>query len=112
MIKPSDPRQLVMDLLPRSVCAVKVAAVLADDHGIFSWGWNSAGQGFGEHAEAAAVRRSNKKRLEGATIYVAGVRDRNGRPVNSKPCPACERLVRKWDLTVVYRGADGEWFDA
>lgn len=33
-----DPRELVVDLLPRSSCAVQVAAVITDRHGIFSWG--------------------------------------------------------------------------
>lgn len=109
MIKPSDPRQLALDLIPRSICAVKVAAVIADRQGIFSWGWNNSGDGFGEHAEAAAIRRANKKRLEGSTIYIAGLRDRNSKPVNSKPCPACERLVKKWGLIVVYRDSYGGW---
>ena len=58
MLKPRDPRELAIDLLPRSTCAVQVAAVLADANGIFGWGWNSAGSGFGEHAEAAAFRLS------------------------------------------------------
>ena len=38
MILPSDPRRLAVDLLPRSRCAVQVAAVIADSFGIFSWG--------------------------------------------------------------------------
>ena len=66
MIKPADPRQLAVDLLPRSTCLVQVAAVIADKRGIFSWGWNSSGvTGYGEHAEAAAIRRANKRRLRG-----------------------------------------------
>lgn len=109
MIKPNDPRVLAVDLLPRSICAVQVAAVLADGHGIFSWGWNSMGTGYGEHAEAAAVRRANKRRLEGATIYVASVRNRNQKVIPSKPCPDCQRLIDKWGLKVVWRDGNGDW---
>jgi pyrimidine deaminase RibD-like protein len=109
MIKPRDPRELVIDLLPRSICSVQVAAVLADSFGIFSWGWNSVGSGTGEHAEAAAVRRANKRRLEGATLYVASRRKRNSKTINSKPCDECSLIIRSWNLKVVYRDADGTW---
>lgn len=110
MIKPSDPRQLALDLLPRSTCAVKVAAVLVDDsRRIFAWGWNSAGNGLGEHAEAAAIRRASKKRLRGATIYVASERTRNGKVVCSKPCPECLARIRNWGLKVVYRDSFDRW---
>lgn len=93
MIKPDDPRELAIDLLPRSICAVQVAAVLADGHGIFAWGWNSVGNGLGEHAEAAAIRRANKKRLKGATIYIASQRKRNKKAICSKPCPSCWGVI-------------------
>ena len=43
MILPADPRRLAVDLLPRSRCAVQVAAVIADGFGIFSWGDLTAG---------------------------------------------------------------------
>lgn len=109
MIKPRDPRELTEDLLPRSACAVQVAAVIADKHGIFSWGWNSVGQGLGQHAEAHAIQRANKRRLEGATVYVASRRRRNKKAVMSRPCEACAMLIAKWDMRVVYREANGEW---
>lgn len=110
MIKPRDPRELTVDLLPRSPCAVQVAAVIADRHGIFSWGWNSSGSGLGEHAEAAAIRRANRKRLRGATIYVASVRKRNAKMVLSAPCVACmRRIVGARIGAICYRDAEGVW---
>lgn len=104
-----DPRELTIDLLPRSVCSVRVAAVIADRHGIFSWGWNSVGAGFGEHAEAAAIRRANKKRLAGATIFVASVRARNEKAVGSRPCEDCQALIDKHGLTAIYRNKHWGW---
>ncbi len=65
--------------------------------------------GYGEHAEAGAIRRSNRKRLKGATIWVASIRNRNNKVINSKPCSDCQRLINKHGLKVVYRGADGIW---
>lgn len=110
MIKPSDPRQLAVDLLPRSICSVQVAAVLADSHGIFAWGWNSVGSGFGEHAEAAAIRRASKRRLQGATIYVASRRNRNGKAINSMPCPNCDERIQASKINrAVYRVGNKAW---
>lgn len=112
MIKPSDPRQLALDLLGRSICSVQVAAVLADKHGIFGWGWNSVGGGFGEHAEAAAIRRSSRNRMAGATLYVASQRHRNSRPVLSMPCDECNRRIVKADLArVFYRDQFERWIE-
>ena len=108
MIKPDDPRKLAEALLNRSVCAVRVGAVIADKHGIFSWGWNSMGSsGYGEHAEAAAIRRANPWRLRGATIYIAGKR---ARQVYSRPCMDCERLIRGYRIyTIIYTDGKGGW---
>lgn len=106
MIKPSDPKQLALDLIPRSICSVQVAAVIRDANGRFvSWAWNSVGSGLGEHAEAAAIRRANRKRLVGATIYVAAQRQRNAKPLNSYPCERCMSLLKKvgivrWEYTL------------
>lgn len=114
MFKPNDPRQLVIDLLPRSICSVQVAAVIADSHGILSWGWNNVGEGYGQHAENHAIWRANKRRLAGAaTIYVASRRMRGFGPkaINSRPCEECMKLIGKYDLDVVFRAADGEWYD-
>lgn len=110
MIKPDDPRKLAIALLARSICSVQVAAVIADKHGIFSWGWNSVGSGFGEHAEAAALRRANRDRLVGATIYVASRRQRNSKAILSKPCDSCDARIVKAELAnIIYRSAEGVW---
>ena len=111
MIKPDDPRKLAEDLLSRSTCAVQVAAVIADNAGIFSWGWNHQGfGGFGAHAEVEAIRRANKKRLSGATIYVASKRRKSGNALLSKPCDECQKWLWAYGIgQVVYRDKEGVW---
>jgi deoxycytidylate deaminase len=110
VIKPDDPRDLAIALLSRSTCSVQVAAVLADRHGIFAWGWNSVGSGYGEHAECAAIRRANRDRLVGATIYVASQRNRNKKPVLSKPCDACDSRIVKAEIgETFYRDQFERW---
>jgi deoxycytidylate deaminase len=107
--KPKDPKDLAIALLRRSECSVQVAAVLADLWGIFSWGWNSTGMdGFGEHAESHCLRRSNGRRLKGATLYIAAVRKKNGRVVTAKPCEACQGVIKKVGR-VCYRNGEGVW---
>lgn len=108
MRKPADPRELAVDLLPRSICLVQVAAVLADDYGIFSWGWNSVGEGLGEHAEHHCYKRANKQRIRGATLYVAA-RWKDGKVCKAKPCVRCGKIVKAYNLIVVYRDGDGSW---
>ena len=111
MVKPDDPRHLAVNLLPRSTCRVQVAAVIADCHGIFSWGWNGQGaDGLGEHAEAAAFRRANKRRLEWATLYVAARRQKSGNVLIAKPCEECAKLIRRWGIrTVIWRDKNRQW---
>ena len=76
------------------------------------WGWNGVGSGWGEHAEAAAIRRSNRRRLSGATIYVAAERFRNGHIVTARPCSECIRKIRRAGIGVVmYRNPNGEWWE-
>lgn len=107
-----DPKELAIDLLPRSTCSVQVSAIIADRWGIFSWGTNHVGfDGYGRHAEIEAIRRANKRRLRGATIYVASQRNRNRKAVFSKPCPDCQRVIDSWGLDVVYRERDDWWID-
>jgi deoxycytidylate deaminase len=89
---------------------VQVAAVIADDSGIFAWGWNSVGDGLGLHAESHAIKRANKARLETATIYVASRRKRNEKIVLSKPCEDCANRIRAAGIYLVYyRLASGRW---
>lgn len=110
MIKPDDPRVLASDILERSTCQVQVGAAIADVNGrIISWGWNSVGNGFGEHAEAAAIRRANRSRVRGGTIYIASKRERNGKVVPSKPCEDCQELINGYDIRAIWRDKDGRW---
>lgn len=113
MDKSVDPGQLAIDLLSRSICSVQVAAVIVDRKGsIFAWGWNSCGSdGYGEHAECAAIRRANQRRLKHATIYVAARRrDRKwDKCVTAKPCLSCQYRLDRWGLSVVFRDGKGVW---
>lgn len=109
MRKPASARELAVDILTRSSCSVKVGAAIEDNNGIVSWGWNGPAGGLGIHAEAHAILRSNRKRLSGATIYVASIRGRNGKIILSKPCEDCQRLIDKWNLRTEYRHNDGNW---
>lgn len=109
MKKGTDPRNLAVDLLPRSICTVKVAAVISDSYGIYAWGWNSVGKGMGLCAEAHAIGRASKKRLKGSTIYVAGKWRGKDKAVPAKPCESCQRLIDKHGLKVVWRDKDEAW---
>ncbi len=108
-----DPKELTVSLvLPRSQCQVRVGAVITDRSGVnFSVGWNNSGRdGLGEHAEAYAIRNANRKRLPGSTIYVAGIRVRNGNFVPSRPCDDCRRLLKKYRIKkAVYITPTGNW---
>lgn len=109
MRKPKDPRELAIAMISRSRCAVQVGAVLADRMGIFAWGANHIGfDGMGCHAEEECFRRANRKRVAGATLYVAAVRRRNGKVITARPCERCQQIVRKCGM-VVWRDADGRW---
>ena len=114
MKKPADPRELAIAILERSPCRIKVGAVLADDWGIHSWGWNSAGpDGYGQHAEEHCLSRANRRRLPMSTLYVAACRTRNSGTkgvVTAKPCPDCARFLR--GIPVVYRDGSGTWQEA
>lgn len=112
MLKPTKAKTLATDILERSKCSVKVGAAIEDNRGILAWGWNSEGfDGYGMCAEAHAIKRANKKRLRGSTIYVAGKRARNGKLVPSRPCIQCQKLVDKWQLKVIWRDNTGDWKD-
>lgn len=104
-----DPRELCQALLNRSKCHVQVAAVLADDYGVFGWGWNSSGPtGMGQHAEAHCLMRSNRGRIGSATLYIGARRLRNKRTVTAKPCEDCQKLIKEC-RRVIYRDGGGKW---
>lgn len=110
-VKGEDPRDVVVGLLNRSVCSVQVAALLVDNYGIHSWGWNSVGRdGLGWHAEAHCLVRSNRERLPLSTMYIASRRARNGKIVTSRPCLKCQPLLKSIG-TIIYRDYDGRWVE-
>lgn len=112
MIKPSDPRQLAVDILARSICSVRVGSCVTDAAGaIISWGWSQVGDGYGLCAERHAIRRANVNRLWYGTIYVASERKRNNKIIMSRPCEVCRKVIDKFELTVFYRDAQGEWVE-
>lgn len=105
-----SPKEIATTLLHRSCCMVKVAAVIEDGYGLHGWGWNSSGpDGYGMCAEMHAIIRSNKKRLEGSTIYVAGQWRDSDKVVPSKPCKRCSILIAKWKMNVWWRDKGGVW---
>ena len=109
MRKPPDPRELAEAILKRSICNVKVGAVLADKNGIFAWGWNHMGEsGYGVHAEVHCLSRANKSRLAGATLYVAGARARTGGAVPARPCADCAKKIVGVGK-IVWRDSDSTW---
>lgn len=108
MITRKDPTEIAETILKRSVCLVQVGSCIADKTGVFSWGWNSVGKGFGLCAETHAIIRANKKRLRGATIFIAG-QWAKGKIVASRPCQKCQKLINVYGLNVIFRDKDGEW---
>lgn len=109
MLKPSDPRDLAVDLIPRSICLVGVGAAVTDAGGsIISWGWNQVHTGRGLCAERHAISRANRSRLWAGFVYVAG-KYRNGNLVNAKPCEKCMEMIRKYEMSVYWRDKQGQW---
>lgn len=106
-----DPREIAETILLRSICSIKVGACISDSWGVHSWAWNNSGRdGFGEHAEAACIRRSNRDRLSGSTIYVAAIRSRNDKVITACPCLDCAGLIRWAGIRDVwFRDGHGIW---
>lgn len=107
-------RELAIDLLERSVAKVQVAAVLSDNYGIFSWGWNGGPRNHtqikGVHAEQMAISRANPKRLKGATLTVAARRNKSQSQILARPCEKCTPLVKKYNIkTIEYTTPDETW---
>lgn len=107
-VKGKDPKEIALKLLKRSECSVQVAAVLSDARGVYAWGWNHSGDGFGEHAEAACLKRANYRRVRKSVMWVVARRKKSKNPVTAKPCAACWPLV-KGCAYVCYRKKDGMW---
>ena len=108
MRKDQGPKGLALALLGRSRLAVQMAAVISDrEERIVSFGWNNDRQ----HAEVHAISRANRKRLEGSTITVAGVRGSSGALVFARPCdPGCMDRIRAVGIRcAVYRNKSDVW---
>ena len=108
MLKPKDPRELAIKLLKRSSCKVQVAAVLSDKHGIFAWGVNHMGDGYGCHAEISCLQRANHKRVSGSVMWIAARRAKSKNPVLARPCAACFPIVLQC-CYVMFRNKEGNW---
>ena len=114
MRKDKLPQELVIDLIPRSICNVQVAAVIVDrDDRILGWGWNNDGgySSYGMCAERAAIKRANPKRLKGATIYVGGWRNTSKNFVHAFPCEKCMSMIKKKGISRVIHTTKeaGKW---
>jgi len=95
-----DALKLAADLSARSIIKIKVGAVIFNDDKIIAWGWNNPGSGFGDHAEHMAIRRfvrSNHFR-SAANYRIAVYSTRKGKPITSRPCRNCERLIRRYGI--------------
>ena len=92
----------------RSICNIKVGAIIYDDdYRILSWGWNHAGSdGYGICAERYAIRRANRKRLKDATILVFAIR--RNKEITSLPCMKCALTIKRAGIKyVLAQGPDG-----
>jgi tRNA(Arg) A34 adenosine deaminase TadA len=96
MYIPKDLERLLNKMIARSTCSIQVACLLVDNYyNDITTGWNNCGfSGYGEHAEAMCIRRANRSRLAGSTMYIASRRARNGKMLNSRPCLECQKLIR------------------
>lgn len=108
------PKTMAATILRRSDHYVfQIGAVLVDPQGrCVSWGWNTYNQGTGwlsGHAEVQAVRRANRKRLRGSSVYVAGMSRKSGQPVLAKPCKACAKLLAHFGIRMAYFTTKKGW---
>lgn len=107
----NTPFVLSKDIAYRSTCRDRVGAVIVDkDERVFSWGWNHCGfDGCGMCAERDAVRRANKKRLEGAAIYVCRIKP-SGIVGIAFPCDLCLERIRKHKFSIIhFTSRSGQW---
>lgn len=113
------PHELAFDLARRrgSHDSWRMAAVLVDRRGIFSWGWNHMDNGHSIHAEKHAIKNANPRRIPGSILWVVGL-TRADRPILAKPCdldhkphrpvPRCMPLIRKYGIAkVIYSTPTG-----
>ncbi|MBR1730606.1 MAG: dCMP deaminase family protein [Selenomonadaceae bacterium] len=61
------------------------------------------------HAEQNAIINADPLKMEGATIYIAGVNVADNSTASGEPCKLCRRMIQNAKIArVVYQNADGE----
>lgn len=98
--------QKALELSELSSCHFKHGAIIVRNGNVVSVGINYlindpyfledsvAAEHAAVHAEVAALNSCRKADLEGATIYVARS-NKKGDPMMSKPCPRCQKALKK-----------------
>lgn len=105
-----DARNLAKDISGRSICNVRVGAVLSDNYGIYKWAWNHPGPNCeGAHAGAEALKKVNRRRLRDAKITVAAFR--NSKMILARPCEKiCLPRLKKHGIKIMeYTTKEGVW---
>lgn len=60
------------------------------------------------HAEQNAIINGSPERMDGATIYIAGIEVNSGELAEAHPCMMCARVIKNAKITeLVYRKRDG-----
>lgn len=61
------------------------------------------------HAEQNAIINADPDKLNGATIYIAGVNCADGSEASGAPCKMCRRMIINARIAkVIYRDSDGQ----
>ena len=61
------------------------------------------------HAEQNAIINADPLKMEGATIYIAGVNVADNSIASGEPCKLCRRMIQNAKIArVVYQNAEGE----
>ena len=61
------------------------------------------------HAEQNAIINADPLKMEGATIYVAGINAADGSIASGEPCKLCRRMIKNAKIAkVVFQTATGE----
>ena len=61
------------------------------------------------HAEQNAIINADPVKMEGATIYIAGINVADGSIASGEPCKLCRRMIQNAKIaSVVYQNATGE----
>lgn len=100
--------ELATIIAKRSECKIKVGCIIYDRYGIFAWGWNHSGDGYGMCAERHAISRANRARLKNAELLVLSFR--RGKRITSRPCIACAMAIRAAKIVkTIYQNDRGKF---